>query len=72
MNRRTNTAFTHRVLTIVHLVYFILASIRDDSVQNQEELGQVKTEAPAQQQFQQQPVYAQQPQQAYQQPYGQQ
>ncbi|KAL2267024.1 hypothetical protein VTJ83DRAFT_4301 [Remersonia thermophila] len=59
------------VATIVHLVYFILACVREDSPASQAELGQVKPESsavpPAQEQFQQEPVYNQQQQPAYQQ-----
>ncbi|KAL1837344.1 hypothetical protein VTJ49DRAFT_3972 [Mycothermus thermophilus] len=63
------------IANIVHLVFFIIACVREDNPSSQAELGQVKPEAtvppPAQQHFQQQPVYNQQQQQpVYQQPQG--
>ena len=59
-----------RILTIVHLVFFIRASILETNPAAQAELGQVKVEAQPQyqqppQQYQQQPVYPVQQQQPY-------
>ncbi len=53
----------------MHLVYFIMASVSEADPHSNAELGQVKTEVPAAQTYQQ-PVYPVQPQQPYpQQPY---
>lgn len=69
----TVVPLTSRILNIVHLIFFIRASVSDDagSGSGQAELGQIKPEGAPVQQQQVPPQQYQQvpPQQQYQQPY---